>query len=98
MTLKLVTLKTSHTLLGEITKEKNHLTIKHPVQVVMQPTKDGPMIGFVPFLDYSEEFKKGIILHYEDILCTTTPITELTNQYNNIFGSGIQIASTIPKY
>jgi hypothetical protein len=33
----------------------------------------------------------------EDILFISTPVRELENQYNQIFGSGIQIASAIPK-
>jgi len=97
MKLKLVTFKTNHTVLGEVEREKDHLTIKQPVQVIVQPTKDGPMMGFVPFLEFSEEFKKGIVLHYDDVLCITNPVVELQNQYNQYFGSGIQIASAIPK-
>jgi hypothetical protein len=55
------------------------------------------MMGFVPFLEFSEEFKKGIVIHYDDVLCITNPVVELQNQYNQYFGSGIQIASAIPK-
>jgi hypothetical protein len=53
-------------------------------------------MNFVPFLEYSEEFKTGIVLDINDILCITTPVKELLNEYNKLFGSGIQIASTIP--
>lgn len=72
-------------------------TIKQPVQVIVQPTKEGPMMGFAPFLDYAEEFNSGIELNKCDVLCVTTPSRELENQYNKVFGSGIQIASAIPK-
>jgi hypothetical protein len=71
--------------------------IKKPVQVIVQPTKEGPMMGFAPFLDYAEEFNSGIELNKCDVLCVTTPSRELENQYNQVFGSGIQIASAIPK-
>ena len=71
--------------------------IKKPVQVVVQPTKEGPMMGFAPFLDYAEEFITGIELNKCDVLCVTSPSRELENQYNQVFGSGIQIASAIPK-
>ncbi len=71
--------------------------IKQPVQVIVQPTKDGPMMGFSPFLDYTEEFNLGIEINKSDVLCVTTPSRELENQYNQVFGSGIQIASAIPK-
>jgi hypothetical protein len=99
MTIKLLTLKTAHTLLGEVTELPNgqEFSIKQPVQVIVQPTKEGPMMGFSPFLDYAEEFKTGITINRGEVLCVTTPARELENQYNQVFGSGIQIASAIPK-
>jgi hypothetical protein len=98
MTTKLITFKTNHTILGTIVKEDDtHITLKDIVQVYVQPSKEGPMMGFSPFLDYSEEFKTGIEFSKADVLCTTTAITELMNQYNQVFGAGIQIASSIPK-
>jgi hypothetical protein len=99
MTLKLVTFKTNQTLIGEIVNESpTSITIKQPVQVVVQPTKEGPMMGFSPFLEFAEEFKTGIPLPKDNVQCITTPMTELANQYNQVFGSGIQIASSIPKF
>ena len=98
MSAKLITLKTNHTLLGDIdcTKE-NEVVVKKPVQVIMQPTKEGPMMAFASFLDYSEEFASGIKINSEDILCITSPVTELQNQYSKMFGTGIEIASAMPK-
>ena len=99
MNLKLLTFKTNQTILAEILNETlDSYVIKHPVQVVVQPSKEGPMMGFSPFLEFSTEFKTGISLPKENVQCVTTPITELENQYNQVFGSGIQIASSIPKY
>jgi hypothetical protein len=54
-------------------------------------------MGFSSFLDYTEEFNLGIEINKSDVLCVTTPSRELENQYNQVFGSGIQIASAIPK-
>ena len=99
MTIKLITFKTNQTLIGEIVNESpTSITIKQPVQVVVQPTKEGPMMGFSPFLEFAEEFKTGIPLPKDNVQCITTPMTELANQYNQVFGSGIQIASAIPKF
>jgi len=102
MTIKLITFKTNHTIIGETDEELTNklfssFKIKQPVQVVVQPTKEGPMMGFAPFLDFAEEFLTGIELSKSDVLCATTPSRELQNQYNQVFGSGIQIASAIPK-
>jgi hypothetical protein len=98
MTIKLVTFKTNQTLLAEIdcTGEKE-ISLKEPVQVIVQATQQGPMMGFAPFLEYAEEFNTGIKVSMDDVLCLTTPSRELQNQYNKMFGSGIQIASAIPK-
>jgi len=100
MTLKLVTFKTNQTVLCETDSANvgaTHLVLKKPVQVVVQPSKDGPMLGFAPFLEYAQEFSTGIKVSMESVLCITTPVVELENQYNQVFGSGIQIASAIPK-
>lgn len=77
--------------------DEKTIILKQPVQVVMQPTKEGPMVSYIPFLEYSQEYKNGIKISMENVLCLTTPIVELENQYNQLFGSGIQIASAIPK-
>jgi hypothetical protein len=98
MTIKLITFKTNQTLIGDLTPKGDNVIIKKPVQVIVQPTKDGPAMGFIPFLEYSEEFDTGITFYSQDILTVNTPMTELTNEYNKMFGSGIQIASSIPKF
>lgn len=95
--IKLITFKTNHTILGDVDEQSDCFMVKQPVQVVMQPTKEGPAVAFLPFLEFSQEFKTGISISKEDVLVVTSPITELENQYNQIFGSGIQIANVIPK-
>jgi hypothetical protein len=97
MTIKLITFKTAHTILGDVTELPEGYRVKEPVQVVMQPSKEGPMMAFAPFLEFAEEFRTGITISRDDVLCVTTPMRELENQYNQVFGSGIQIASAIPK-
>lgn len=95
--IKLITLKTNHTLMGETEEKVGCFVIKYPVQVVTQPSQQGPMIGFVPFVEYAQEFKTGFTIDVNDILFVSNPVVELENQYNQMFGSGIQIASVIPK-
>ena len=86
--------------MGDVTESSATTTIKQPVQVVSVPPRsaqDPGSVAFSPFLEYAEEFKTGFTIKNEDILITSTPVRELENQYNQIFGSGIQIASSIPK-
>ena len=99
MTIKLITFKTNHTILATVVDEGDaRVVLKEPVQVVsIPPSASNPEggIAFSPFLEYSEEFKTGITVSRSDILTINSPIIDLENQYNRIFGSGIQIASTI---
>lgn len=98
MPIKLITFKTNQTLIGDVTEDRDIFKIKEPVQVVSVPPRsqnDPGGIAFSPFLEYSEEFKTGITIYKTDVLTITTPVVELQNQYNTIFGSGIQIASTL---
>jgi hypothetical protein len=97
---KLITLKTNHTILGEVTDEieYDYLIIKEPVQVVQIPARSQTEpggIAFAPFLEYSNECRTGIKINREDVLTITTPVLELENQYNTVFGSGITIAKTL---
>lgn len=96
MAIKLITFKTNHTIMGDV-EDSGDYVVKQPVQVIMQPTQNGPTIAFAPFVEYCQEFRTGIRISKEDVLFESTPITELENQYNKIFGVGIEIASTIPK-
>lgn len=98
MAIKLITLKTNHTILADISEEGETFKLKEPVQVVAVPPRsqsDQGGIAFSPFLEYSQEFKTGITIYKMDVLSVTTPVTELLNQYSQIFGSGIQIASSL---
>ena len=99
MAVKLITFKTNQTIIASVVYENDErITVKETVQVIVQPSKDGPMMGFSPFLEYAQEFKTGISFDVSDILCITSPMVELENEYNKLFGSGIQIATSIPKF
>ena len=97
MTVKLITFKTNQTIMADVTEQVDVVVAKQTVQVVVQPQNGQPMMGFVPFLEYTEEFKTGIEFNKSDILTINTPVRELENEYNRLFGSGLEIASTIPK-
>lgn len=97
MSIKLITFKTNQTILGDVEYHNETYLVKKPVQVILQPTKEGPMMGFSPFLDFCLEFSTGIKIASSDVLTVTTPLIDLENQYNQVFGSGIQIASSITK-
>jgi hypothetical protein len=96
MTTKLITFKTNHTIIAEVVRENpTHITIKQPLQVVMQPSKEGTTIGFVPFLEVSKEFKTGINISMSDVLVVCEPIDEVSEQYRQVF-SKITLATAMP--
>lgn len=98
MEIKLVTLKTNHTLVGEVDCiDDTSITIIQPLQVVVQPGKDGTSgIMFVPFIEYAVEFRTGFKLSMNDVLIISSPVKELEDNYRQLF-SRIQIASALPK-
>ena len=80
--LKLLTFKTNQTILGEVTETLNSWMVKQPVQVIVQPTKEGPMMGFSPYLEFAEEFKTGIDIPKDVVQSVTTPIIDLSGAVN----------------
>lgn len=97
MTIQLVTLKTNHTLIGDVDYDGNTVTIKEPLQVVIQPGKDSTSsVMFVPFVEYAKEFKTGFNISMNDVLMISNPVQELEDNYRQLF-SRIQIASSMPK-
>lgn len=73
------------------------ITIEDPAQVAMMPSQGGApnsmSIGLLPWIPYSEESKFSI--PKDKIVTSYTPSVDLINNYNRLYGSGIQIASSI---
>ena len=94
--IRLLTFKTQQTIIAQVVDEGDvGYKVKNPVQVIAVPPRsanDTGGVGFAPYLAYCEEFDKGIIIKKEDVFCETTPVLDLMNRYNRMFGSGIEIA------
>lgn len=92
-----LTLKGSmQTIMAEVSEGPTDFdyVMKNPVMVLLIPPRsasDVSSVGIVPFLNYTNEFKDGIKIHKSDIFCTTTPMRDLLNQYNQAFGSGLVV-------
>lgn len=90
-------------LIGSITDLDNPsvstITIEDPAQVAMMPSQGGApnsmSIGLLPWVPYSEE--SSFVIHKDKIVTSFTPSVDLINNYNRIYGSGIQIASSLVK-
>jgi hypothetical protein len=76
--------------------EKNGVavTLKDVASVVMMPgAAHGQVgLGLMPFLPYAEEAKFGF--NREHVMIEFEPGTDMLNNYNRMFGAGIQIAKS----
>ncbi len=95
--IQLITLKPAHVFIGDVEAcSPGLIKIKCPAQVIVTPSENmGSQVTFVPFNQFSEEFRTGIYIGTENVLCTTTPVKELYNSYNEVFGSGLQVVSSL---
>ena len=97
MSVKLITFNTTQTILATIIKEDDvKLWVKNPVQTIVQPTEKGPIMNFLPFLEYSEEFQKGMEISKSNILTINTPLSKIQEQYESLFSS-IQVVKSMPE-
>jgi hypothetical protein len=81
-------------IIGNVTEStETHVTIDDVASVLMMPGGAGGQrvqLGLAPFLPYSEDGKFTINKSY--VIVEFEPNTDMINNYNRIFGSGIQIA------
>ena len=78
-------------------KRDHSISIEDPAQVAMMPSQGGSpnsmSIGLLPWIPFSEESR--FIISKDKIVTSYTPSVDLINNYNRLYGSGIQIASSI---
>jgi hypothetical protein len=87
--IKAIKLVTGEELVVEITSNEDELvTFKNPVATVMQRRQEGPVLGFMPWMQASNGpftiSKKSTI-----VICDVAE--EVKNGYNQIFGAGIVV-------
>ena len=67
--------------------------LKNPAVIVMQQTQQGVGVGLMPFMPYSTG---NIKVYRVSLVSEAEPDVKMINEYSRIFGSGIQIANTLP--
>lgn len=63
--------------------------LKNPAQIMLQRTDTGMGVGIAPYMPYASG---NIHVYKNAIAADCDPDQNLVNEYNRIFGSGIQIA------
>lgn len=73
----------------------NTITISEPASIYMVPGSDPSKMsmGLIPFLPYSAD--KTFTINKSVIVIRHNPSNDLLNNYNRLFGSGIQIAQSL---
>lgn len=93
--IKCIRLPAGEEIIGDIVSETEAtITISTPASVLLVPGQSGGSqvsIGLMPWLPYSEDDK--FVIQKDKIITTHNPSIDLLNNYNRMFGSGIQIAS-----
>ena len=80
-------------ILGDFTDIGNSYTVTNPVMVRIEPQT----VGFFPFLGICEETDISLVKEDINYGKLFTPVIELRNQYNTLFGGpGLEIV-TSPK-
>lgn len=67
----------------------NDYMLESPASIMMQRTEQGVGVGLAPYMPYSTG---RIRLHAGSISSSADADLKMENEYNRLFGSGIQIA------
>jgi len=65
--------------------------LKNPATIMLQPTQNGQMgVGIAPYMPYASG---NVSLYKNAIAAEAEPDQSMINEYNRIFGSGIEVVS-----
>ena len=92
MAVKLVRLKSGEDIISDIVSENSeNVKIKNPA--MLMPMGDGRgnqvQVGLAPWMPFSEA--KEFELPRDWVLLITEPASDIVNNYNQVFGSGIVV-------
>jgi hypothetical protein len=66
--------------------------LSDPAAIVIQQTAKGVGVALAPYMPYANS---EITLYASAIVSESTPNLDMENEYSRIFGSGIQLVSSI---
>lgn len=96
MTVKIFKLLTGEEVIGsEETQDRDSITLKNPAVILMRQTEDGRFtVALAPYMAYAEF--GTVIIYRTAIAADCEPDVKMVNEYSRIYGSGIEIANTMP--
>lgn len=91
MSVKVFKMISGEEIISEVfNKYDQTLELKNPATIVLQQTERGVSVGIAPYMAYAGE---RVHIYRHALAAEGDPDDALRNEYNRIFGSGIQIAS-----
>lgn len=71
-----------------LSEDDNSITFKNPVACVLQRGQEGPVLGFMPWMQSSNG---PFTIDKSNIILIAEVADEVKNGYNQIFGAGIVV-------
>lgn len=96
MSVKIYKLVTGEEVIGEeSTSDREGVSLKNPAIILMRQMPDEKFtVALAPYMAYAEF--GTVHIHHRAIAADCEPSIQMVNEYNRIYGSGIEIASTMP--
>ena len=91
MTVKVYKMINGEDIMGELFNSAmmDPIELKNPAQIVLQRTETGMGVALAPYMPFADG---NVKIHKHAIASECTPDQNMVNEYNRIFGSGIQVA------
>ena len=87
--IKVFKLISGEELIGKVEVTGLGYTVEAPATILMQQTKEGVGLALMPYMPYTE----GKVKLFSQCIATEgEPSKKMINEYNRLFGSGIEIA------
>lgn len=93
--IKIVKLITGEELIGNVDRNSDFVIINKPCILQIVPSRNNPeqpMMALIPYASYCEKHRVTISL--DKVIWEESPVQELYNQYNSIFGSGLVVPNS----
>jgi len=87
--IKVFKLISGEEIISKCEPKDNDYLLESPASIMMQRTEQGVGVGLAPYMPYSTG---RIKLHANAIASSADADLKMENEYNRLFGSGIQIA------
>ena len=93
--IRILKLVTGEEIIGDITESHGEVTIKKPCYIQIVPSRanpEQPAMALMPYAAYTKDHK--VIVDIGNIVWVEEPMTDLYNNYNSMFGSGLVMAGS----